>query len=140
MQQMLPQQPIPLHVLAEIQRAMAHASVVAKQTGGVPCNPNDIFMQGAQPLPCPAAGYALQPELPSIMLAMLAYHLRAVVQGKGGQGCCCIAVAAAQAQQQPPQAHFLHVGRIPWRPPPVHPTAQAPLAAQPVHTRQQGPC
>ena len=49
MQQMLPQQPIPLHVLAEIQRAMAHASVVAKQTGGVPCNPNDIFMQGANP-------------------------------------------------------------------------------------------
>ena len=49
MQQMLPQQPIPLHVLAEIQRAMAHASVVAKQTGGVPCNPNDIFMQGVHP-------------------------------------------------------------------------------------------
>ena len=45
--QALPQQPIPLHVLAEIQRAMAHASVVAKQAGGVPCNPNDIFMQGA---------------------------------------------------------------------------------------------
>ena len=44
----MPQQPIPLHVLAEIQRAMAHASVVAKQAGGVPCNPSDIFMQGAQ--------------------------------------------------------------------------------------------
>ena len=43
----MPGQAIPLHVLAEIQRAMAHASVVAKQAGGVPCNPNDIFMQGA---------------------------------------------------------------------------------------------
>lgn len=74
MQQMLPQQPIPLHVLAEIQRAMAHASVVAKQTGGVPCNPNDIFMQGAQPLSCcpvalcccqlwPAACWPCQPAL-----------------------------------------------------------------------------
>ena len=47
----MPGQAIPLHVLAEIQRAMAHASVVAKQAGGVPCNPNDIFMQGAH-LPC----------------------------------------------------------------------------------------
>lgn len=47
----MPQQPIPLHVLAEIQRAMAHASVVAKQAGGMPCNPSDIFMQGGQLAP-----------------------------------------------------------------------------------------
>jgi len=44
----MPQQAIPLHVLAEIQRAMAHASVVAKQAGGVALSPNDIFMQGEQ--------------------------------------------------------------------------------------------
>ena len=46
----MPQQAIPLHVLAEIQRAMAHASVVAKQAGGVALSPNDIFMQGEQSL------------------------------------------------------------------------------------------
>ena len=107
----MPQQAIPLHVLAEIQRAMAHASVVAKQAGGVPCNPNDIFMQGAD-LPTnmkPPCFGAMQtdpcrklcgPALPRYMTVSCTKGL-----ADGCDAACVMcegfdAVAAAQAQQQ----------------------------------------